>query len=84
MLSVYDFNGYQLDIEDYLLTDRQLNLLSACVWLVDNKSSLRVTSKNCLVSKSVLHSFIRNELRSLSFELYGCVDKVLRSNSVGR
>lgn len=75
-----EYQGYTLDCYSWELTKNELEYLDAVLWLVDNKASLRLTSRNCLVSKSSLHRFIHNQLRSISYDLYGVAKKILLQN----
>ena len=75
-----EYNGYTLDCCYYQLSERDFKYLDAVLYLVDNKLSLRVAAENCLISKSSLHRFIRDELRSISYDLYGVVNKILLKN----
>lgn len=78
------YNNYQLDVNYFDLSERDMSLLDACVWMVDNWSSVRYAAINCGVAKSTLHRFIHTRLRSLSFELYQCAKKVLTFNQSHR
>lgn len=76
-----NYKGYQLDVEEYSLTDRQKKLLDACIWLVDNRKSIRVSASNMLVSKSTLGRFLKDgELAELSYDLYGVVRAQIKKN----
>lgn len=82
---MFDYEGYSLDDNSrYDLTEVDVQLLNACIWLVDNRSSIRVTAKNFGVSKSSLHRGIHNRLSKLSNELYKCVDKQMSINFAHR
>ena len=79
--NIFQYNNYSLDgITVYDLTLRQAKLLDACIFLVDNNTSLRTTARNTSYSKSTIHRFIHTELRSVSFELYECAKRVLNSH----
>lgn len=75
------YSGYKLDdLHTWDLIYSQMKLLDACIWLVDNQSSIRVASDNCLIPRSTLHRFIQTELVSLSSELHSCVEHQLKIN----
>ena len=76
------YNGYLLDdCYSFDLTVRQKEFLDACIWLVDNKHSIRTTSLNFSIPKTSLHRWIHKDLRKLSYELYNVVNKVLKFNA---
>ena len=78
---IFQYSNYSLDgITVYDLTLRQAKLLDACIFLVDNNTSLRTTARYTSFSKSTIHRFIHTELRSVSFELYKCAKRVLNSH----
>lgn len=80
-IDIFQYSNYSLDgITVYDLTPRQAKLLDACIFLVDNNTSLRTTARNTYYSKSTIHRFIHTELRSVSFELYKCAKRVLNSH----
>jgi hypothetical protein len=74
MEDLYVYNGYSLDDNiKYDLSDKDRDLLDACIYLVDNRSSIRVTAKNYGYRKSSLHRYIHLRLPKLSHELFGLV-----------
>ncbi len=80
-VTIMKYNGYQLEANKYDLTERQLELIDACIWLVDNRQSIRVTGKNMNVKKSTLGKFLKDgELRGLSYGLYQVVRKQIKRN----
>lgn len=82
---MFQYGNYRLDdCTRYDLSDRQVDLLDACIWLVDNRSSIRLTAKNFCTSKSYLHRGIHGVLPKLSSELYNCVKKQLKINQAHR
>ena len=75
------YHGYLLDdIQSYELSTEQTKLLDACIWMVDNRSTIRYTASNCGYSKSTLHLKIHSECRKLSSELYKCVCNIFKYN----
>ncbi len=78
------FNGYRLDISHYLLEDEDLKLINACIWMVDNRSTIRETAKNNEFSTTTLWRRIHNKLPSLSSELHNSVIKRLKLNLLKR
>ena len=52
---IFQYSNYSLDgITVYDLTLRQAKLLDACIFLVDNNTSLRTTARNTSYSKSTI------------------------------
>lgn len=85
MISYSYYKGYLLDdMQNYELTNSDIDLLDACIWLVDNSCSIRNTADNCNISRSTLHRHIHQKLRCISLELYQCVCRVLRHNQRNR
>jgi hypothetical protein len=77
------YNNYLLDgIYNFDLSESQISLLDAAIWLVDNKTSLRKTADNCGYSKTYLHQWFHKDLKKLSYELYTCVIRQLNKNKV--
>lgn len=75
---MYQYKGYQLDsLMVFELTERDMQLLDACIFLTDNDWSIRITAENTGYSKSSLHRYIHSKLRKLSYELYKCTVRVL-------
>lgn len=76
------YEGYQLTdgVHDYMLDDLERVLLDACIFLVENKSDIRKTSKNFCFSKSALHRRIHSKLPGLSYELYQLTIRQLNIN----
>lgn len=78
---MFDYYGYSLDSKSRSeLSSDELNLLDACIWMIENKSSLRDTAKNWDFSKSYLHNHIHNDVSSLSPDMYVSVKKRLKIN----
>ena len=76
------YRGYMLDdICSYDLTDHEKMILDNACMLVDENWSLRTLSRNVGRSRSQLSRDFQRPLRNLSYELYGCVKRVLRNNS---
>lgn len=76
------YNNYELNdgVVDYLLSSDDKEVLDEGIWIVDNKTSIRKTSKEFCKSKSSLHRDVSVRLRDLSFELYMCVKRQLSDN----
>lgn len=75
------YSSYLLD--DTLvweLTESQLKMLDACLFLVDNRCTIRYSAANCSVTKSYLHFWIHHKLPSISSELYHVVVRILKFN----
>lgn len=76
------YRGYMLDdVCSYDLTDLEKEILDNAKMLVDENWSLRELSRNVGRSRSQLSRDFQKPLKSLSYDLYGCVRRVLRNNS---
>lgn len=75
------YQGYLLDdIAEWELPNKDRLLLDSCIYLIDNKCSLREVEQNCLISRSTLSRQINTRLRYISFEIYNLVKHQLRNN----
>lgn len=75
------YQGYQLDdILVFELTGRQIKLLDACIFLINNNATIRSASQNIGIAPSTLHRLIHTELKGLSYELYRCTVRVLKNH----
>ena len=79
--SLYEYNGYALDICRYDLTDRETMILDNADMLVSNKWSLRCLSRNTGRSRSQLSRDFQKPLKYLSYELYKLVQRTYKENS---
>ena len=79
---IMQYNNYELNdgVVDYLLSSDDKEVLDEGIWIVDNKTSIRKTSKEFYKSKSSVHRDVSVRLRDLSFELYMCVKRQLSDN----
>ena len=77
---LYTYEGYQLDIPSYELSDYDTKLLDTVILMIQYHWSLRETSRNCGGHKTQLHKNIHTRLRKISFELYKCCIRVMREN----
>lgn len=77
---LFYYEDYQITKEYYLLSKEEIKVLDACIWMVENRTSIRVTAKNCGYSKSTLHRRIHNECKELSLELYNLVKVQMKIN----
>lgn len=77
------YMGYLLDdgLCNFELTDDDRKLLDACIWMIDNKASIRCTAANQCMNKSTLHKHIHTKLNKLSYELYTYVIRVLAGHT---
>ena len=76
------YDGYMLDnVCNYELTDLEKEILDNAIILVNQNWSLRKLSKNVGRSRSQLSRDFQKPLKRLSYDLYGCVRKVLKNNS---
>lgn len=76
---IEEYKGYALDVSRWDLTSNELIILDTCVYFVDNKYSIRKTASNLGISKSTVHRYL-HRCRSLSYDLYGCVKKVIKEH----
>lgn len=75
------YKDYLLDdVHTWDLTDSQLKMLDACLFLIDNKCTIRCAAANCSVTKSYLHFWIHRKLPNISNELYHVVVRILKFN----
>lgn len=72
------FRGYEL--EKYIISEKEWNILDASYWMVFNHATIRKTAENTNFSKSTLHYQIHHELKYLSPELYNAVKKQMKEN----
>lgn len=73
------YMGYEIEGKDYV-NSKELALLNACFWMVDNKETIRKTAENCYFAKSTLHYQIHHSLKYLSPDLYNEVKKQMKKN----
>lgn len=74
---------WSLDVDEWELSDSDINLLLATDMLQEYKWSIRQCSINVGISKSVLHNFISNgELKRMCFGLYQLCKKQLKYNKI--
>lgn len=73
------YEGYELDCNEWELTNEEINILNAAILLVDNHWSIRKLARNILKSKSQVHRDL-HKVRALSYELYQCVKRTLKEN----
>lgn len=80
------YNNYLLDdtLHNYDLTESQKRMLDACLFLVDNRCTIRKAAVNHGISKSNLHWWIHKHLPKVSYELYAVVVRTLRFNETKR
>lgn len=72
---------WQLDVNDFELSDRECDLLYAADMLQERSLSIRQCARDCGIAKSVLHSFINDgRLKRISYELYQLCRKQLEWN----
>lgn len=78
----YTYGGYELDnVPTWNLTKQEIVLLDTCIYLVDNGCTLRQAARDSgNYATSTLRRHIHTKLRTLSFELYKCVCRVLKHN----
>ena len=71
------YQNYLLEagVYPYMLTDIEKRILDCAIWILNNKSSIRKTCKEFMLSKSQLHRDLQNKLKNISYELYQLVCK---------
>lgn len=74
------YKGYELAEEYWCVNQEELHVLYACHWMVDNRSTIRETARNCEYSTTTFWRRIHKECRELSPELYRCVVKQMKVN----
>lgn len=75
------YKGYLLDdTYEWDLTDKEKMILDNACMLVDEHYTLKELSRNCCRSVSSLKRDFGKPLRSLSFELWQCVNRVKQEN----
>lgn len=76
------YNGYQLDAPyvTYELTDKEIEILDACIMIIEHKMSIRSVARNIDVPKSTVHARIHRMIKEISYELYKCVCRQLDWN----
>ena len=75
------YQGYLLDdLHAWEIDANEREMFDACIFIVDNKCTIRNASLNCGISKSSLHRWIHSRLPKYSFELYNVVKSVLAFN----
>lgn len=74
------YQGYEIAEEYTSLDEEQMHVLYACHWMVDNRSTIRETAKNCEYSTTTFWRRIHNECKDLSPELHECVLRQIKIN----
>lgn len=77
---MFYYQGYEIAEEYTSLDEEQMHVLYACYWMVDNRSTIRETAKNCEYSATTFWRRIHNECKNLSPELYECVLRQIKLN----
>lgn len=82
MRSYYGFyyEGYEITVPKYELNKEETHVLEACVWLVDNRTTIRQTAINMEYSPTTFWRRIHNRCKELSPELYKVVCRQLKEN----
>ena len=60
------------------LSDKEKDIIIACIWLVDHRSTIRETAKNNQFAIATLWRGIHNDCKRLSPELYDCVVRQMK------
>lgn len=77
----YEYQGYDLEVCEFDLTEKQKKLLDATIYIVENYSIIRDSAEKYGVTKSWLHRHIHEELPFLSTELYWMALKQIQYNT---
>lgn len=77
-----NYNEYELSdvCNVWNFNNIDIRTLESAIWIVENKTSLRRTCREFMISKSQLHRDMNTRLKKLSYELYLCVRKQLKVN----
>lgn len=68
------FGDYELnDSRGWDLEEEEMHVLRACIWMVDNKTTIRETAKNWEYSPTTFWRRIHKECKELSPDLYSRV-----------
>lgn len=76
----YSYGGYEITKLNFLLDEEEIKCIEACIFMVENKTSIRATAKNCCYRKSTFHRRIHSMCRDLSPELYEVVKRQMKEN----
>lgn len=79
---LFYYEGYEITKVYYLLNEEETHVLYACIWMVDNKTTIRTTAKNWCYSRMTFWRRIHKECKSLSPELYKVVCRQLKENHI--
>lgn len=73
------YKGYKIEGKDWI-DDKELALLCACYWMVDNRATIRQTAENCNFARSTLDYKIHKKLKFLCPDLYQAVCHQMKEN----
>ncbi len=76
-----EYKGYTLDYDIWTLDEHEKEILDEGVLLVDNHWSIRQLAENICKSKSQVHRDL-HRIKSLSYDLYGCIRRILKQNEM--
>lgn len=62
------------------LSDKEKDVIIACIWLVDHRSTIRETAKYNQFAITTLWKGIHNDCKRISPELYDCVVRQMKIN----
>lgn len=79
-----DRYAFDLDVSLNSLKDKQVRLLDAVEFMLNEKTSLRRVARECCLSKSTLHRFITYDLKFISDDAYVQLKPLLRRNYIER
>ena len=71
---------FDIDVILYDLSDIQYRFLLATEFMLDNRTSIRRTADEFMVSKSSFHRFLHNDLKHISDDAYCQIKVLLRKN----
>lgn len=78
------YKGWQFEQDFGKIKPKFLGRIDACIYMVENKTTLREAGKSCNVSHSTLHIFIHKELKWLSHDLFKATIQQIKENSYNR
>ena len=75
-----DIRLFDTDVILYDLSDIQYRFLLATEFMLDNRTSIRRTADEFMISKSSFHRFLYNDLKRISDDAYCQIKVLLRKN----
>lgn len=76
----YYFDDFEISKSRYELSEEEKHTLGACIWMIDNRSTIRETAKNCDYAPTTFWRRIHYKCKYLSPEIYKLVCKQMHAN----